>query len=81
MIESPKAVEIGTERKLSYAEIAREWGLSIETVRRLFDDQMGVVRFGHGDTQRKRRYYVARVPESVVNRVIAARTVRREGDR
>jgi hypothetical protein len=81
MVDSPETTETSTERKLSYREIAAEWGLSIETVRRLFDSQIGVVKFGHGDTRRKRRYYVARVPESVVSRVIAARTVGREGNR
>jgi hypothetical protein len=79
--DSPQTLKTPTERKLSYREIAAEWKLSIETVRRLFDGEPGTVRFGHPDTRRKRRYFVARVPESVVNRVIAARTVGQEGDR
>lgn len=77
MLDSLETSKTATEHKLSYGEIARDWGLSVEIVRRLFDGEPGVVRFGHGTTRRKRRYYVARVPQSVVDRVIVARTVKR----
>jgi hypothetical protein len=41
-------------------ELAQLWGLSEKTIRRMFADEAGVVKWGHEE---------GRIPESVVQRV------------
>ncbi len=58
---------------LTVAMIARRWTRSRDSVRRLFANEEGVLRFGH-ETQRmgrrfRRRYYELRIPVSVFQRV------------
>ena len=57
----------------SVQQIAEAWNVSEETVRRLFRDEPGVIHIGEGTKllgrKYKRRYFVLRVPESVVERV------------
>ncbi len=59
-----------SERHYSPAEIAGLWGLSVDTVRRLFENEPGVLVFepprAYG---RRRRYRTLRIPESVAERV------------
>lgn len=58
------------KQHFSVAQIAERWGLSEDTVRRLFENEPGVLviepprgRFS------RRRYRTLRIPESVVGRV------------
>ena len=58
------------EKHFSVAQVAERWGLSEDSVRRLFEKEPGVLvieparsRFG------RRRYRTLRIPESVVERV------------
>ena len=62
------------ERKYRPDEIAREYCLHVETVRRMFFDEPGVIKIGHPTLNNKHRHYRLRIPESVVRRVFAART-------
>jgi hypothetical protein len=62
---SDKAVE----RHYSADEIGRLWGLSPRTVRRMFENEPGIIVLGNTGTMRKRRYITIRVPESVLVRV------------
>lgn len=63
------------ERHFSPREIARAWGLSESTARRLFQDQPGVLKIGKADRwDGKRDYVTLRIPESVVRRVHQERT-------
>ena len=52
------------------AEIAELWNLSPDAVRRIFEDEPGVLVLGRSSTGRGRRAYTTlRIPESVVERV------------
>ncbi len=45
------------------------WGLGVDTIRKLFEQQQGVLRMDHPETLHKRRYTTIRIPESVLRRV------------
>jgi hypothetical protein len=58
-------------------EVADLWKLDVSTVRRLFCDESGVIKFGSlGRRDGKRDYITLRIPESVVRRVHAKRIER-----
>ena len=57
------------ERHYSPSELAELWGLSSDTIRRLFEDEPGVVTTGERNPRRKRRYVTLRIPQSVAARV------------
>jgi hypothetical protein len=57
------------EKHYSIHEIATLWGLSVKTVRRLFDNEPGVIELANPETRFKRAYVTRRVPESVLLRV------------
>lgn len=60
---------VALERHYTVPEIATLWGVSEKTVRRLFGDEDGVLRWGSDETVRKRGYHNLRVPQSVLIRV------------
>jgi len=52
-------------------------GVSTDTVRRLFGDELGVIDFGrHEPSQGKRRYRQLRIPDFVLDRVISRKRVK-----
>ena len=61
------------EKHYTPQEVAELWGLSDSAVRRLFQDEPGVLRVGEPSRRLgrllKRRYFTLRIPESVVIRV------------
>lgn len=61
------------EKHYTAQEIADLWGLSQDTIRRIFQDEPGVLKLGEvsGRMARKmkRTYVSLRIPESVVVRV------------
>jgi hypothetical protein len=58
-------------------EVADLWKLDVSTVRRLFCDEPGVIKFGRlGRRDGKRDYITLRIPESVVRRVHTKRIER-----
>ena len=57
------------ERHYSPSELAELWALSSDTIRRLFEDEPGVVTIGERNPRRKRRYITLRIPESVAARL------------
>ena len=57
------------ERHYSVEEIGDLWGLSPRTVRRMFEDEPGIIVFGNMGSLKKRRYLTVRIPESVLVRV------------
>lgn len=61
-----KTLSVALDRHLSIAEIAQQWGVSKDTVRRHFERVPGVLRLGHVETKTKRRYITVRVPERIV---------------
>ena len=54
------------EKHLTVQEVADQWSLSEETVRRLFRDEPGVLLIGNGTRKAgrryKRRYFLMRIP-------------------
>jgi AraC-like DNA-binding protein len=60
---------IALERHYTVPEVAELWGMSEKSVRRLFAEESGVLRWGTPETLRKRGYCNLRIPESVLIRV------------
>ena len=58
------------ERHFSVAEVAHLWNLSKDAVRRIFQNEPGVLVLGDSNPRRrKRRYTTLRIPQSVLERV------------
>jgi hypothetical protein len=57
------------ERHYSVYEVSQLWGLSEKTIRRIFSDEPGVVKWGQDESRFKRAYVTLRIPQSVVERV------------
>lgn len=57
------------ERHYAPSEVAKLWGLNIETIRRLFQDEPGVVVLQAPVKKGKRPYKTIRIPQSVLERV------------
>lgn len=57
------------ERHFSTENIAKLWNLSVDSVRRIFEREPGVLVVGDSNPRGKRRYRTLRIPESVVRRV------------
>ncbi len=63
-------VDPAAERHFSCAQIALLWNVSRDTVRRLFQNEPGVLVLGDTNPRRrKRRYFTLRIPRSVLERV------------
>lgn len=63
------SVDLFSEKHYSVLEIAKLWGLSQKTIRRLFTGEPGVVEIGFEESRSRRVYKTRRIPESVVQRV------------
>lgn len=57
------------ERHYSLEQIGELWGLSTRTVRKMFENEPGIIVFGNTGSLKRRRYLTLRVPESVLLRV------------
>lgn len=57
------------ERHYSAAEVADLWHLNVETIRRLFLEEPGVIVLQNPLTKGKRSYKTIRIPHSVLERV------------
>lgn len=58
------------ERHYSASELAALWNLSLDTIRRIFENEPGVLVLGDDRGKRnRRRYTTLRIPESVAARV------------
>jgi hypothetical protein len=57
------------EKHYSVIEVAKLWGLSENTIRRMFTGEPGVVEWGSEESRFKRAYKTMRIPESVLQRV------------
>jgi hypothetical protein len=68
-VDSPVACSAFTERHYSVAEIATMWNLSSDAVRKVFQNEPGVLILGELASRHKRRYTTLRIPESVLQRV------------
>ena len=68
-LESVQARGPCFERHFSVKQVAAIWNMSVDTVRRLFEHQPGVLRYGHAEALHRRRYISMSIPQSVVERV------------
>jgi hypothetical protein len=68
-VQSITGSALGLERHYSVVEIAEMWGMSEKTVRRMFEEEDGVLQWGNPETHRKRGYITLCIPESVLLRV------------
>jgi hypothetical protein len=62
-------IQLCNERHYSVGEISKLWALSEKTVRRIFQDEPGVIQWGSEERLHKRGYRTFRIPESVLVRV------------
>lgn len=66
----PEDVPRSIERHYSPAEIGELWNLSADCIRKIFEDEPGVLVIGNvGSRRGKRSYTTLRVPQSVLDRV------------
>jgi hypothetical protein len=68
-VQSEGLHSIALEPHYSVPQVAAMWHVSEKTVRRLFDGEAGVLRWGSSETARKRGYQNLRIPQSVLIRV------------
>jgi hypothetical protein len=61
--------EICVEKHYSVLELAQLWQLSEKTIRRMFENEPGVILWGVAESRSRRRYRTLRIPATVVLRV------------
>jgi transcriptional regulator GlxA family with amidase domain len=66
---SQETQTICVEKHYSVAELAQLWQLSRKTIRRMFENEPGVIVWGVAESRFKRRYRTLRIPATVVLRV------------
>jgi hypothetical protein len=59
------------EKHYSVQDICELWGWSENTIRRIFQNEPGVIKIGSPETRYKRKRWQLSIPESVVVRVHA----------
>lgn len=57
------------EKHYSVQQIAKLWGLSDDTIRRIFQNEPGVLKHGSPETRFKRKRIQLSIPESVMQKV------------
>ena len=62
-------IDLANEKHYSIIEISKLWALSQKTVRKIFENEPGVIQWGAEATLHKRGYRTLRVPETVLQRV------------
>jgi len=62
-------IDPANEQHYSIIEISKLWALSQKTVRKIFENEPGVILWGREETRHKRGYRTLRVPETVLQRV------------
>jgi hypothetical protein len=61
---------VSVERHYSPAEIGEMWNLSADCVRKIFENEIGVLVIGNSIPRRgKRSYTTLRIPQSILDRV------------
>jgi hypothetical protein len=65
----PKRTMLMGEKHWTPQELAKTWGVSVQTIRELFKDEDGVLKIGRNGTRLRRRYMTLRIPNTVAERV------------
>lgn len=60
---------IAFEKHYFVREISKLWRFSNDVIRRIFENEPGVVKVGRPEGLHRRKYFSIRVPESVMRRV------------
>ena len=63
------ATTTAQQKHYTVAEVAQQWGVSVDLIRDVFTNEAGVLRFDRPATRTKRAYSTLRIPESVLARV------------
>jgi DNA-binding CsgD family transcriptional regulator len=57
------------EQHYTPSDLAKMWGVSVQTIRELFKQEDGVLKIGSAGTRNRRAYQTLRIPQSVAERV------------
>ena len=57
------------ERHYAPSELAKLWGVSVQTIREIFKHEEGVLKIGRSGTRTRRAYKTLRIPESIAERI------------
>jgi hypothetical protein len=57
------------EQHYTPSDLAKMWGVSVQTIRELFKQEDGVLKIGNAGTRNRRAYQTLRIPQSVAERV------------
>jgi len=66
---SPSTRPSSADRHYSVAEVSAMWNLSQDAVRKIFQNEPGVLVLGGQGSTHTRRYTTIRIPDSVLQRV------------
>jgi hypothetical protein len=69
LVEAPPRESRMYERHYSPADLGKMWSLSANTIRRMFENETGVLVFENPVRSSSRRFRTLRIPESVAQRV------------
>jgi hypothetical protein len=69
IVSDQAAPDKAMEKHYSLEQIGELWGLSVRTIRKMFENEPGIIVFGNTGSLKKRRYLTLRIPESVLLRV------------
>jgi len=62
--------DLALERHYTTSQVAELWGVSMDTIRRMFQDEPGVLRIAYPQlTRRRKPRTTLRIPESVLARL------------
>src|SRR5436190_14300271 len=67
--EDVESTDLLNQRHYSVAELGKLWNLSEKTIRRIFENEPGVLQWGKTETTSRRTYMTLRIPETVALRV------------
>lgn len=59
-------IDLANEKHYSIIEISKLWALSQKTVRKIFENEPGMIKWGAEETLHKRGYRTLRVPETIL---------------
>lgn len=66
---SGKLRDLTAEKHYSIQDLANLWSLSEKTIRKLFENEPGIIEIGNVEGRFRRAYVTRRIPESVAQRV------------
>ena len=71
MTTQPEALPSGAAFEVHFTptQLAAQWHLSADIIRRTFENEPGVIHIGHNESMHRRRYVSLRIPASVASRV------------